>query len=231
MHERFPDAHLRLHRQGRARAAPRRRLGRARRRRAACSSSRRSSRSTTRSSRASTRATPPPTRRARSTLLRAHGIEIRPSWLPFTPWTTRRRRAVALLDFVAEHDLVGNVDPVQYTIRLLLPAGLAAARASPTSRLRSARTTTSARRLPVAQPPTPRSTTSSARLAGAGRATLADGDADVDVYAACARRRGVAAGRPHRASTDRPPRLTEPGSAAPSRPTLQLGALDSASTA
>ena len=27
------------------------------------------------------------------------------------------------LDFVAEHDLVGNVDPVQYTIRLLLPEG------------------------------------------------------------------------------------------------------------
>jgi hypothetical protein len=30
---------------------------------------------------------------------------------------------VDLLDFVAEHDLVGNVDPVQYTIRLLLPEG------------------------------------------------------------------------------------------------------------
>jgi hypothetical protein len=28
-----------------------------------------------------------------------------------------------MLDFVAEHDLVGNVDPVQYTIRLLLPEG------------------------------------------------------------------------------------------------------------
>jgi hypothetical protein len=28
-----------------------------------------------------------------------------------------------VLDFVAEHDLIGNVDPVQYTIRLLLPEG------------------------------------------------------------------------------------------------------------
>jgi hypothetical protein len=28
-----------------------------------------------------------------------------------------------ILDFVAEHDLIGNVDPVQYTIRLLLPEG------------------------------------------------------------------------------------------------------------
>ena len=55
-------------------------------------------------------------------LLREHGIEIRPSWMPFTPWTTAGD-VVEMLDFVAEHDLVGNVDPVQYTIRLLLPQG------------------------------------------------------------------------------------------------------------
>ena len=55
-------------------------------------------------------------------VLRAHGIDVRPSFLPFTPWTTRDQ-LVALLDFVYEHDLVGSVDPVQYTIRLLLPAG------------------------------------------------------------------------------------------------------------
>ncbi|HSO96367.1 MAG TPA: CUAEP/CCAEP-tail radical SAM protein [Acidimicrobiia bacterium] len=55
-------------------------------------------------------------------LLRVHGIEVRPSWLPFTPWTTLAQ-VQALLDFVAGHDLVGNVDPVQYTIRLLLPPG------------------------------------------------------------------------------------------------------------
>jgi pyruvate-formate lyase-activating enzyme len=55
-------------------------------------------------------------------LLREHGIEIRPSWMPFTPWTTMEQ-IHALLDFVAEHDLVANVDPVQYTIRLLLPQG------------------------------------------------------------------------------------------------------------
>jgi hypothetical protein len=42
--------------------------------------------------------------------------------MPFTPWTTSDD-VVELLDFVAEHDLVGNVDPVQYTIRLLLPEG------------------------------------------------------------------------------------------------------------
>ncbi|HEV3452768.1 MAG TPA: CUAEP/CCAEP-tail radical SAM protein [Acidimicrobiia bacterium] len=56
------------------------------------------------------------------TLLRTHGIEVRPSWLPFTPWTTLEQLQ-ALVEFVAAHDLVGNVDPVQYTIRLLLPPG------------------------------------------------------------------------------------------------------------
>jgi radical SAM superfamily enzyme YgiQ (UPF0313 family) len=55
-------------------------------------------------------------------LLREHGIEPRPSFMPFTPWTTLEDVA-ELLDFVAAHDLVGNVDPVQYTIRLLLPEG------------------------------------------------------------------------------------------------------------
>ena len=55
-------------------------------------------------------------------LLRRHGIEIRPSWLPFTPWTTAAD-VLAMLDFVVAHDLVANVDAVQYTIRLLLPEG------------------------------------------------------------------------------------------------------------
>jgi hypothetical protein len=55
-------------------------------------------------------------------LLREHGIEIRPSFLPFTPWTTRTD-VVELLEFVAANDLIDNVDPVQYTIRLLLPQG------------------------------------------------------------------------------------------------------------
>src|SRR5439155_15847242 len=55
-------------------------------------------------------------------LLREHGIELRPSFLPFTPWTTERD-VLDILDFVVEHDLIGNVDPVQYAIRLLLPEG------------------------------------------------------------------------------------------------------------
>jgi hypothetical protein len=55
-------------------------------------------------------------------LLRRHGVEVRPSWLPFTPWT-KAAEVGAMLDFVVAHDLVGNVDAVQYTIRLLLPEG------------------------------------------------------------------------------------------------------------
>ena len=55
-------------------------------------------------------------------LLRAYGIEIRPSFMPFTPWTTPRD-VLEIVDFVAAHDLVANVDPVQYTIRLLVPEG------------------------------------------------------------------------------------------------------------
>jgi hypothetical protein len=55
-------------------------------------------------------------------LLRTHGIAIRPSWLPFTPWATIDD-VRAILEFVALHGLVGNVDPVQYTIRLLVPEG------------------------------------------------------------------------------------------------------------
>lgn len=55
-------------------------------------------------------------------ILRAHGIETRPSWLPFTPWTSLQDVA-DIVDFVARHDLVPNVDPVQYSIRLLVPLG------------------------------------------------------------------------------------------------------------
>ncbi len=55
-------------------------------------------------------------------VLRQHGIDLRPSLLPFTPWTTMADM-VDLMDFVALHDLVGSVDPVHYSIRLLLPEG------------------------------------------------------------------------------------------------------------
>lgn len=53
---------------------------------------------------------------------RSQGLVIRPTWMAFTPWTT----AAAYLDllaFVAEHDLIDEVQPVQYGLRLLLPPG------------------------------------------------------------------------------------------------------------
>ncbi len=55
-------------------------------------------------------------------VLRAEGIEPRPSLLPFTPWTNPEDLA-ALVDLVAGCDLGGNVDAVQYSIRLLVPPG------------------------------------------------------------------------------------------------------------
>ena len=55
-------------------------------------------------------------------VLRAAGIEPRPSFLPFTPWTNAQD-VIDLLDLVWACDLVGNVDPVQYSIRLLVPPG------------------------------------------------------------------------------------------------------------
>jgi hypothetical protein len=55
-------------------------------------------------------------------LLREHGIEPRPSLMPFTPWTTLDD-VRELIRFLDRHDLAANVDPVQLSIRLLLPEG------------------------------------------------------------------------------------------------------------
>lgn len=57
-------------------------------------------------------------------LLDAVGIPMRPSLLPFTPWTTEGDY-VELLQFVAERDLIDAVDPVHFSIRLLVPPGSA----------------------------------------------------------------------------------------------------------
>lgn len=57
-------------------------------------------------------------------ILDAAGIPMRPTFVAFTPWTTARDY-LELLEFVAEHDLIGAVDPVQYSIRLLVPPGSA----------------------------------------------------------------------------------------------------------
>ncbi|HZR08129.1 MAG TPA: CUAEP/CCAEP-tail radical SAM protein [Myxococcales bacterium] len=53
---------------------------------------------------------------------REAGAELRPTLLPYTPWTELADLA-ALFEFALEHDLVDAIDPVQYTLRLLLPPG------------------------------------------------------------------------------------------------------------
>jgi radical SAM superfamily enzyme YgiQ (UPF0313 family) len=57
-------------------------------------------------------------------IVRDAGIALRPSFVAFTPWTTLADY-LEMLAFVAEHDLVDAVDPVQYAIRLLVPPGSA----------------------------------------------------------------------------------------------------------
>jgi radical SAM superfamily enzyme YgiQ (UPF0313 family) len=53
---------------------------------------------------------------------RAAGLILRPTWVPFTPWTTLDDYH-AMLDFVEREGLIDQVDPVQYSIRLLVPPG------------------------------------------------------------------------------------------------------------
>jgi hypothetical protein len=53
---------------------------------------------------------------------RDHGIEIHPSWMPFVPWTVPDD-IVGIFRFLADHDLLGSTDPVQMSIRLLIPRG------------------------------------------------------------------------------------------------------------
>ncbi len=55
-------------------------------------------------------------------ICRSLGIELRPSLLPFTPWSTLRDH-IDLLDLILANGLVDSVDPVQLSIRLLVPPG------------------------------------------------------------------------------------------------------------
>jgi hypothetical protein len=47
---------------------------------------------------------------------------MRPTLVPFTPWTTLDDY-IDILDFVESEGLIDHVDPVQYSIRLLVPPG------------------------------------------------------------------------------------------------------------
>jgi radical SAM superfamily enzyme YgiQ (UPF0313 family) len=55
-------------------------------------------------------------------LLRELGLALNPTFVAFTPWTTRAGY-VEFLRTIADLDLVEHVAPIQYAIRLLIPAG------------------------------------------------------------------------------------------------------------
>lgn len=55
-------------------------------------------------------------------LARSVGLDIHPSWLPFTPWTDIEDVA-DIFSFIDRHDLFEVTEPVQLAIRLLIPKG------------------------------------------------------------------------------------------------------------
>jgi radical SAM superfamily enzyme YgiQ (UPF0313 family) len=55
-------------------------------------------------------------------ITRAAGVHIRPTWLPFLPWTSPADIA-DIFEFVDGNDLAGATDPVQMSIKLLIPSG------------------------------------------------------------------------------------------------------------
>jgi hypothetical protein len=55
-------------------------------------------------------------------LMEQVGIPLRPSLMPFSPWETLESY-IALLTFFEEHKLIEYVDPVHFSIRLLIPPG------------------------------------------------------------------------------------------------------------
>jgi hypothetical protein len=57
-------------------------------------------------------------------IARAAGLPLRPSLVPFTPWTTLDDY-LELCDFIVAEGLEGSVDPIQLAIRLLVPPGSA----------------------------------------------------------------------------------------------------------
>jgi radical SAM superfamily enzyme YgiQ (UPF0313 family) len=55
-------------------------------------------------------------------ICRDAGIPLRPTWVAFTPWTTLNDYQ-DMLSFVETNGLIDHIDPVQFSIRLLIPPG------------------------------------------------------------------------------------------------------------
>jgi radical SAM superfamily enzyme YgiQ (UPF0313 family) len=57
-------------------------------------------------------------------IVRDAEIAFRPTWVSFTPWTAPEDY-LEMLEFVQREGLIDHVDPVQFTLRLLVPPGSA----------------------------------------------------------------------------------------------------------
>jgi radical SAM superfamily enzyme YgiQ (UPF0313 family) len=55
-------------------------------------------------------------------ITREAGVHIRPTWLPFFPWMTPEDVA-RIFEFIDDNELTGATDPVQLSIKLLVPKG------------------------------------------------------------------------------------------------------------
>ena len=60
--------------------------------------------------------------RAAMDLCREVGLDLHPSWMPFVPWTAPGD-VVDIFRFLDGHDLLAITDPVQMSIKLLIPPG------------------------------------------------------------------------------------------------------------
>ncbi len=55
-------------------------------------------------------------------ILRDAGIALRPTWLPFLPWT-RSSDIAEIFRFLDQNELAPSIDPVQFAIKVLIPEG------------------------------------------------------------------------------------------------------------
>ncbi len=55
-------------------------------------------------------------------IIHQSGIHLRPTWLPFVPWTTPRDIA-DIFAFLDNNNLAPSIDPVQLAIKVLIPEG------------------------------------------------------------------------------------------------------------
>lgn len=53
-------------------------------------------------------------------ILKDNELPVRPTWVPFTPWTTLEDY-LHMLEWILNHHLIPNIPMVQYSIRLLIP--------------------------------------------------------------------------------------------------------------